>query len=122
MVTNNTSLLFIRSGSCYVLSDPSLFFFSHAFPMLLVLNFSTSCVLNSEWWQEGLHLNLNPSPKQLFSSVNLCGIQNRHVVSLFLCLRRSSAGITSLLTDFYQSQSVQGAHLGGRAIPWRTSH
>lgn len=71
---------------CLILIS-SLDFFSRAFPMLLILNFSTSCVLNSEWWQEGLHLNLNPSPKQLFSSVNLCGIQNHR-------RRRSCAGIT----------------------------
>lgn len=71
---------------CLILIS-SLDFFSRAFSMLLILNFSTSCVLNSEWWQEGLHLNLNPSPKQLFSSVNLCGIQNHR-------RRRSCAGIT----------------------------
>lgn len=67
----------------YLILLSSLNFLSSAFSMLLILNFFTSFVLNSEWWQEGLHLNLNPSPKQLFSSVNLCGIQNQHVVSLF---------------------------------------
>lgn len=115
----------------------SLDFLSSAFSMLLILNFFSSCVLNLEWWQEGLHLNLNPSPKQLFSSVNLCGIQNRHVVSPFLCLRRSGAGIT-FPADWFLPVTIcsrrpfrqrlawgiskRGEPLHLRVIPWRTSH
>ncbi len=62
----------------------ALVFLSRAIPILLILNFFSSCVLDSKWWQERLHLNLNPWSKQLFSSVNLCGIQNRHVVCSFV--------------------------------------
>lgn len=96
----------------------SLGFLSRAFPILLILNFFSSCVLNSEWWEEGLHLNLNPRPKQLFSSVNLCGIQNRHVVYVFCASGEAVPELCSLPTDFCQSQSVWGTHSGRPGAPW----
>ncbi len=44
-VTNNTSILFIRSGPCLILLS-SLVFLSCAIPILLILNFFASCVFD----------------------------------------------------------------------------
>ncbi len=115
-VTNNTSILFIRSGPCLILLS-SLVFLTCAIPILLILNFFASCVF--DWvvaWKTTSELK-SLAKAAVFFHEPLWNSKSACCLCFFCASGEAVPELRSLPTDFCQSQSVWGTHYGRPGAP-----